>query len=224
MFNKRISIFIGHFGSGKTETALNYAREMSLRGEKTTLVDLDIVNPFFRSSDAEKELQKRNIRLIKPMFANSNIDVPALPAEVRSVFEDKSLKVILDVGGDDLGAKAVSRYKNSIETEDYEMYFVINTKRPFTSTSSKIEEMLLEVQSVTRLTVSSLVNNTNLLDNTDVSDILESSQMIKDVANKHHISFGFTCVKKDLSEELKLHSKDKILTMEGFIQLPWDKQ
>lgn len=224
MFNKRVSIFIGHFGSGKTETALNFAREISQLGEKTALVDLDIVNPFFRSSDAEKELEKRNIRLIKPIFANSNIDVPALPSEVISVFEDKSLKVIFDVGGDDLGARAVSRYKDSIEKEDYEMYFVINTKRPFTSTSEKIEEMLLEVQAVTRLKVTSLVNNTNLLENTDAEDVLASNQIIKDVATKHNISFGFICAIPGIAEELKTQTSDNILTMEGFIRLPWDKQ
>ena len=108
MFDKRIAIFTGHFGSGKTEVAVNYALQTAGRGKKTAIVDLDIVNPFFRTADARGILEAEGIRVITPVYANTNVDVPSLPPEISSMFEDRSYNVWIDVGGDDLGARAVS--------------------------------------------------------------------------------------------------------------------
>jgi hypothetical protein len=222
MTNKRINIFVGHFGSGKTETALNYAKLISETGRKTVLVDLDIVNPFFRSSDVENELNNHNIKLIKPIFANSNIDIPALSGEINSVFEDKSYTVIFDVGGDDLGAKALSRYKDFIEGEDYEMYLVINTKRPYTKTKEQINTMLKELERSSRLKITLMVNNTNLLDFTKVNDILEGSNIIKEVARDNNIPLGFICASESIENELSKYTDEKIIALHRLIKLPWE--
>lgn len=224
MNSNRINIFIGHFGSGKTETALNFAKEISKNSDKTTLVDLDIVNPFFRSSDADNELAKLNIKLIKPVYANSNSDVPALPAEINSVLQNRNQCVIFDVGGDDLGSRAISTYKSSIETEDYAMYFVINTKRPNTSSFELIEKMLFDVESATRLKVTHLVNNTNLLKDTKACDILKGNDIIKSVAEKHKIEFAFICATTEMANEISSKTEDNILILEQIIKLPWDKE
>ncbi len=104
MFNKRINIFTGHFGSGKTEVAVNYAFEMARTGQRTAIVDLDIVNPFFRTADAKQKLENSGIKVVLPMYANTNVDVPALPAEINTLFERKDFKLVFDVGGDDLGS------------------------------------------------------------------------------------------------------------------------
>lgn len=223
MQNKRMNIFIGHFGSGKTEVALSYIINYLKDYSNTAIVDLDIVNPFFRASDAEQILKKFNIRLIKPVYANTNIDVPALPPDINSVLEDQNIQVVFDVGGDDLGARAISCYKNSIEKQDYELFFVINTNRPLTSNKKKIKAMLEEIELTTRLKVTKLVNNTNLLSETTVHDILEGSKLIKEIAKEHKKEFAFTCATKNLKEELEQKSQDYILTLDNIIDLPWKK-
>jgi hypothetical protein len=134
MFDRRITIFTGHFGSGKTEVAVNYALQTAERGKKTAIVDLDIVNPFFRTADVRNMLEDKGIKVVTPVYANTNVDVPSLPAEINTMFEDRSYSVVLDVGGDDLGARAVSRYKEQIAGEDHIHYFVVNTRRPKTNT------------------------------------------------------------------------------------------
>ncbi len=223
MQNKRINIFIGHFGSGKTEVALSFLMNRFTDLSKTAIVDLDIVNPFFRASDAHEVLKKLNIRLIKPIYSNTNIDVPALPPDINSVLEDENINVAFDVGGDDLGARAISCYKNSIDKQDYELFFVVNTNRPLTSNKEKIKAMLQEIEATTRLKVTKLVNNTNLLSETKVHDILEGSKLVKDIANEHKINFAFTCATKNLKEELEQKSQDSILILDNLITLPWKK-
>ena len=125
------------------------------------------------------------------MYANTNVDVPALPPEINTLFEKKEYTVVFDVGGDDLGARAIARYKEEIEKDSYEMFFVINTKRPMTDTRSKIERMIFEIEEAAGLKVTKLVNNTNLLGNTTMQDVLEGHKMIKELSGKLNIPIGF---------------------------------
>ena len=120
MFERRINIFTGHFGSGKTEVAVNYTLKLAAAEYKTAIVDFDIINPYFRTADAKQALEKNNIKVVLPMYANTNVDIPAIPPEIYSLFQNKEYKVVLDVGGEDLGAKAVSRFKEEILNDDYE--------------------------------------------------------------------------------------------------------
>ena len=141
----RINIFAGHYGSGKTEVSVNFALMLAKKGLKTAIIDLDIVNPYFRTADAIEKLEENNVKVIYPVYANTNVDVPALPKETYGVFQDKDVYVILDVGGDDLGAKVLSYYKNEIELSQSEFFFVINTKRPFTDDLKTIGIMYDEI-------------------------------------------------------------------------------
>lgn len=226
MFNKRINIFTGHFGSGKTEVAVNYALKLAESDFKTAIVDFDIINPFFRTADAKEELEKNNIIVVLPKFANTNVDIPAIPAEIYSLFQDKSYKVVLDVGGEDLGAKAVARFREEITTDDYEMYFVINTKRVMTDSPEKIYEMIALIEEGARLRVTKLINNTNLLAETTPEMILQGNEIISEVSNKTGIPIAITAgmeeiVKVFTSEQL---SNSEILPMRKQIMLPWDKE
>lgn len=191
MNGSRIEIFVGHFGSGKTEVAINYAIKNKHPLKKTTLVDLDIVNPYFRSSDAEELLKKSGIDLIKPVYANTNVDVPALPAEISAVIDNKEIAAVFDVGGDDLGAKALSRYKHEFEKEGYTLYVVVNVNRPMTNNIEKICEMVKNIEGNSRLKVKKIINNTNLLENTNQDDIMRSQKMIDVVLEKMSLEFGF---------------------------------
>ena len=135
MEHKRVTLFAGHYGSGKTNIAVNYALYLRSLGERVAVADLDIVNPYFRTKDSAAELEAAGIRLVSPQFANSNVDLPALPAEAYGLVEDRSSRAILDVGGDDRGAYALGRYTPFIlEEGDYQMAFVANPCRPLTRT------------------------------------------------------------------------------------------
>jgi Ni2+-binding GTPase involved in maturation of urease and hydrogenase len=225
MFERRINIFTGHFGSGKTEVAVNYALKLAEADFKTAIVDFDIINPYFRTADAKETLENKNIRVLLPRFANTNVDIPAIPAEVYSLFQDKTYKVVLDVGGEDLGAKAVSRFKEEITSDDYEMFFVINTKRGMTDTPEKIYEMIAIIEDSANIKVTKLVNNSNLLEDTTPEIILQGNEIISEVSSKTGIPIAFTAGMEQVvnvfnSQQL---SGSEILSMRKQIFLPWDK-
>ncbi|HOM02700.1 MAG TPA: hypothetical protein PLH43_07735 [Acetivibrio sp.] len=222
MINKRISIFTGHFGSGKTEVAVNFALRLREQNINTAIVDFDIVNPFFRTTDVKRELESKNIWVVSPLYANTNVDVPALPAEIYTLFEKKEYNVVFDVGGDDLGARALSRFKEEIENDDYEMYFVINTKRPMTDTVEKIEQMIFEIESASRLKVSKLVNNTNLVGKTTVEDVIEGHKMIKELSRKLNIPVAFVSGFREIADEVRKIEDIEVLYLNGLIKLPWN--
>ena len=122
----RIHIIVGHYGSGKTEFAINYALKLKETFKKVYIVDLDIVNPYFRTNDERKVLEDLGLSVIASPYASSNVDVPSLPADIHRVFADKEAAVVFDVGGDDDGAVALGRYKQFFNEEAPEMLFVIN--------------------------------------------------------------------------------------------------
>ena len=143
MDHKRITLFAGHYGSGKTNIAVNYALLLAREGRRTAIADLDIVNPYFRTKDSAKELDEAGVELISPQFANSNVDLPALPAEAYRLVEDRGLYAVMDIGGDDRGAYALGRYTPFIlEEGNYRMAFVANPCRPLTRTPEEVLEAL----------------------------------------------------------------------------------
>ena len=136
MQDKRITLFAGHYGSGKTNIAVNYALHLKSLGKDVVIADLDIVNPYFRTRDSLEDFEKAGIRLVSSEFASTNVDLPALPQEVYSILDNPTEYAIMDIGGDDRGAYALGRYADSIKAENnYEMIFVFNKFRPLTPTA-----------------------------------------------------------------------------------------
>jgi hypothetical protein len=227
MYSKRISIFTGHFGSGKTEVAVNYTLRLNELGYKTAIVDFDIVNPYFRTADVKDYMEDRNIKVIVPLYANTNVDVPALPAEINTLFENKEYKVVFDVGGDDLGATAISRYKEEFLEDDYQHLFVANIKRPMTNTVEKIEEMFHSIENCSGLKITGIVNNTNLLGDTSINDLLEGNDIIGKAAERLGVPIAFTSgfykVLQELDRLKDSNNLDDMLYMEKMIRLPWEK-
>ena len=175
MEHKRLTLFAGHYGSGKTNIAVNYALLLAGEGKKVCIADLDIVNPYFRTKDSEKELQDAGVTLISPQFANSNVDLPALPAEAYRLVEDTSVYGIMDIGGDDRGAYALGRYVPAIRKENnYRMVFVANCYRPLTRTPEEALEVMREIEAACGLAFTDLVNNANLGPETTQETVLES--------------------------------------------------
>ena len=222
MFDRRITIFTGHFGSGKTEVAVNYAVKMAKSGRKTAIVDMDIVNPFFRTADAIKPLEEMGIKVIVPVYANTNVDVPALPSEIYSLFDDKSCSTVFDVGGDDLGARVLSRFNDLILADDYVHYFVINTMRPMTRNKDEIIRMIMEIQASSRLKVDRLVNNANLLGDTTPEVISKASEIIYSVSQELSIPMGFISGMKEVLERYEAQPEVERLYMDKYIRLLWE--
>lgn len=225
MFERRINIFTGHFGSGKTEVAVNYALKLAEANYKTAIVDFDIINPYFRTADAKEELEKNNVKVVLPMYANTNVDIPVIPTEIYSLFQDKQYKVVLDVGGDDLGAKAVSRFKEEIVSDDYEMFFVINTKRGMTDTPEEILEMIALIEDGANLKITKLINNSNLLEETSPEIILEGNKIIAEVSAKLGIPIAITAGMEEPMSGLSSQqlSGSELLLMSKQIHLPWNR-
>ena len=165
----RFIVLTGNYGSGKTEIALNLAFRFAALGEKTTLVDLDIVNPYFRTAEKAGELEKAGVRVLMPVFALTTVDIPALPPEIQSVFEQPSDRVIFDVGGDDTGAAALGRYAPAFQKNrsDTLSLLVINCMRPLTENREDILDLAERIGKRGRLGTDGLINNTNLADQTE---------------------------------------------------------
>lgn len=180
----RIKIIVGHYGSGKTELALNMAKSIRQAGYRTALVDLDIVNPFFRSAEQGAWLDARDIRLLAPTFALTAVDIPALPAEILSVFGDSELKTIFDVGGDDAGALALGRYNRYFVEQGYELIYAVNIFRPRSGSVQEITDMMRRVSECSRLKPSGLINNSNLGNLTDLKTIEEGHEMLLAVSRE----------------------------------------
>ena len=163
MDSKRLTLFAGHYGSGKTNIAVNYALHLAREGKRVCIADLDIVNPYFRTKDSERELNDAGITLVSPRYANSNVDLPALPAESYRLVQDKSTCGVMDIGGDDRGAYALGRFADAIKAEgDYRMAFVVNCHRPLTSTVEDAIEIMREIESACGINFTCIVNNSNL--------------------------------------------------------------
>jgi len=182
-FDQRFTVLVGNYGSGKTELALNLALACATQ-KTTTLVDLDIVNPYFRSGEKAEELRKAGIRVLMPSFALSTVDIPALPPEIQSVFETPCERVIFDVGGDDTGAAALGRYAPSFRRfrEKTMTALVVNTMRPLTQTAEDIIDLARRIEARGRLRIDAIVNNTNLADHTDPAMLQRGEEIVQEAA------------------------------------------
>ena len=160
--NKRITVICGHYGCGKTNLTLNLALEAAGEGQPVTVVDLDSVNPYFRSSEYGELLGEKGVRLIAPVFANTTLDTPTLPPEIYSVFEPQAGRVFLDAGGDDAGVTALGGLHAMLEEAGYDMLYVINRYRVLSQTPEETAALLGEIQAASRLRATGLVNNSHL--------------------------------------------------------------
>lgn len=221
MITKRLILFTGHFGSGKTEIAVNYAIRSAQTGQKTILVDLDIVNPFFRSSEVREQLEASGVKLIAPNFAATTVDIPSLPAELYSVFADKSSRVIFDVGGDEVGAKALGQYYPYFQKEPYSMYYVINTKRPMSAAKKDILDMMQEVEKKSRLKLTDLINNTNISYETTIYDIINGQDLILEISQAAGLPIAYITGLKKLLEQLPEDMEGDLLPISIYMKPPW---
>ncbi len=198
---KRVNLLAGHYGSGKTNIAVNMALEMRRRFERVAVADLDIVNPYFRTKDSAAELESAGIRMISSEYANSNVDVPAMAPENYAIVDDRSLHAVVDVGGDDRGALALGRYSPALREEnDYEMYFVANFYRPLTRTPAQALEVMREIETAGGLAFTAIIDNSNLGAETTPEDIAAAFPLARELARLSGLPLAAVSVRKDLAD------------------------
>jgi len=200
---KRITIISGHYGSGKTNIAVNLAIDLKKEFDKVAVADLDIVNPYFRTKDSVKDFEENGIRLISSEYAGSNVDIPALPQDMYAITDDRSYRMIVDLGGDDRGALALGRLTPEIVKEnDYEMLLVVNKFRPLTPDLETTVEVAREIERAGKIKFTGVINNSNLGEFTTEEDVLGSVDYASEIASAMQIPVKFTSVKKDLFSAL----------------------
>lgn len=221
---KRILVIVGHYGSGKTNLSVNLALHMKAMGKPVVLVDLDIVNPYFRSADFAGLMQQHGIESVSPAFARTNLDIPALTGRLDAEIEtDKTL--IIDVGGDDAGAAALGRYSAAIrDAGGCDMLYVVNGYRYLTRTAEDAAEILGEIQRVSRLSVTGVVNNSNLSDATTPQDVAATDRFARETAETYGVPMLFTAVDERIASKTgELLQDGRIFPVQIFVKKPWEE-
>ena len=199
---KRITLFCGHYGSGKTNIAVNYALKLKADGLDVALADLDIVNPYFRSKDSMAELEKAGVRVIALPFANSSVDLPALPSQAYSLVQNRSVYAVLDIGGDDRGAYALGRFVPYIlEENDYEVVYVVNFFRPLTQTVDQAIEVMGEIESACGLKFSAVINNSNLGAESTTETVRSTSEKAEELCRRTGLPLFATTAEAGIAED-----------------------
>ena len=201
---RRIVLLCGHYGSGKTNIAVNLALHLKKTRQRVAIADIDIVNPYFRTKDSRRDLEQAGVRLISSDYANSNVDLPALPGEVYAVTDDTGLAAVIDVGGDDRGALALGRWRDAILAEDnYENLLVVNRFRPLTRDADSAIGVMREIQSASGMPFTGVVNNSNLGSLTSPEDVLSSAAYAEEICARARLPLKMTTVSAELYPYLK---------------------
>ena len=204
MEHKRLTLFAGHYGSGKTNIAVNYAMLLAKEGKKVAVADLDIVNPYFRTKDSEKELAELGVEMIASRYANSNVDLPAIPAESYRLVQDKSCYGVVDIGGDDRGAYALGRFADAVKAEgDYRMALVLNRYRPLTSTPEAAIEIMREIEEASKIPFTCIVNNSNIGAETTPDTVRESIAFAEAVSRETGLPVWLHTAEERVAREIR---------------------
>lgn len=219
--DKRIRIIIGNYGSGKSEFSVNYAMKLANMGKKVAIADLDIVNMYFRSREKREQLESMGIRVIGSSINAPAVEVPSVSAEVYTPLQDDTYETVLDVGGDAVGARALGRYVNYFKEGNYDCFFVLNANRPDTQKLDDVLEYIEKIQDVARIKVTGLVNNTHLLKETSVEDILRGQKLALEVEAKTGIELKYISVLENIVPDIPGGLKGEIFPIKLTMREEW---
>lgn len=216
-------IIIGAYGSGKSEYSIHLARSLKAEGLEVSLADLDVVNPYFRSRDVRDEFAGEGIEVIAPAGHFSHADLPMISPRIKGAIEDDSRSVILDVGGDPAGSKALGRFEDSIKKRGYLTRLVVNTSRPFTSNPAEILNIIAMLEASSRLKVHELICNTNLMQYTEKDLVEEGIKIVQEAATIAGLSFDTYLVLDKYADRVPDHLLGKRrLVMNYTLKKPWE--
>ncbi len=205
--NKRITLFCGHYGSGKTNIAVNFAIAKKKTGLPVSIADIDIVNPYFRTKDSTAELERAGVHVVALPFANTSVDLPAIPSEVMGLLQRRDTYVVMDVGGDDRGAVALGRYAPTILNENnFDMVFVVNFFRPLTRTPSEALEIMREIEAACKIPFTAIVNNSNIGEETKASDVLKTVSLALELSDISGLPLVGTTASEKLCKEANIET------------------
>jgi hypothetical protein len=226
-----VTIFAGRFGSGKTEAALNYALSFahssgSDRGaatSKVTLIDLDIVTPYFRSREMADAMQEQGVKIIAPAAVSQHLDTPGITPQILGAIQQMDVPLVLDVGGDRQGARALGQFSLALTQRGYTMHFVVNPFRPYTGSVDGLSTSVSEIEASSRLRVNSLISNPNLIGETTIEDILEGHAKIEDYARTLGLPIAFVCIERRWLDLLDSGNFEQpVLGLDRYFVMPWE--
>ncbi len=223
--DNRIIIVCGHYGTGKSNFSLNLALAERAKGNPVTLVDLDLVNPYFLSSGYDEKLKEAGIQVIAPKYAGTNVDIPAIGPEINGIFSREGVSIV-DLGGDDAGATVLGRFHRQLAEHGYEMLYVVNKYRNLTASPEEAVEILQEIERVARCKPTGIVNNSHLKQLTELATIEESISFAKEVAKITQLPIIYQTAPdyiEGVEEMLEAYSlKEQYFPVEILVKTPWE--
>jgi hypothetical protein len=221
MINKhKVNVFIGMFGSGKTELSINTALKLKDNFENVAIGDIDTISPYFRTRDEIDYLTEQGIKVITPPRQYMHADVPIIPPAAGGYIQNPDYKMVLDVGGNDDGAIVLGSLNNFLKKADSAVYFVVNVFRPFTDEKNKIIGHIERLSAKARLDVDYLVSNSNVMEDTTAEHILQGENLLEEVSKELNIPIAFTVVEEGKENEVK--TKYKKFPIKRFMKKTWD--
>lgn len=221
---RKFYIVCGHYGCGKSNYSINLALKLARAGRKVFLADLDLVNPYFLSSGYKDMLEKEGIRVIAPLYANTNVDIPAIPPEMNLLFETDA-DVVMDVGGDDAGSTVLGRFASQLSKQNYELIYVVNKYRNLTATPEECLEILREIEAVSRCKASCIVNNSHLKQETSAETVIAALPFGEQCAKLAGLPLAATTVPSNLTDDTLIKSIDSkwnITPVDIYVKAPWE--
>ncbi|CEH35951.1 hypothetical protein SDC9_68874 [bioreactor metagenome] len=220
--DKRIRIIIGHYGSGKSEFAINYVTKLrkEVKG-KVALSDLDVVNVYFRTREKKDLLKSLDILPIDSSIDAPTLDLPAVSAQVATPMNDESYDYVIDVGGDNVGARVVGRFNHLIKENDYDMFCVVNANREQTQTADKVIDHIRAIEKSSGLKVTGLINNTHLIRSTTVEDVLRGQELVQEVSKLCNIPVKYVACLENLVPELPKDLEGEIFPIKLYMREAW---
>lgn len=220
--DKRIRIIIGHYGSGKSEFSMNYVTKLrELVDTKVAISDLDVVNVYFRTREKRDFLQSRDILPIDSSIQATSLDLPAVSAQVTSPITDSTYNYVVDVGGDDVGARVLGRFSHLIEEDDYDMFCVVNANRESTQTAQDVIKHIEAIEHTSRLKVTGLINNTHLVRETTIEDVLKGQSLVNEVSKMTNIPIKYVTCLQSLIHKLPEDIEGEVFPIQLYMREDW---
>ena len=220
--DKRIRLFIGHYGSGKSEVSINYVTKLREQVEgEVALADLDVVNVYFRSREKKDIMKDLGITPIDSSINTTTLDLPAVSAEIMRPLNDKSVNYVIDVGGDNVGGKVVGRFANQFYSNDYDMFYVVNANREKTQTAKEVLQYIDAIEATSKLKVTGLINNTHMLKETTVEDVLKGQYVAREVSKIRNIPIKYISCLESIVDKLPKDLEGDILPMKLYLREEW---